>query len=291
MLCRPTGPRLVRIALGCVGALTTLSALCLALSLWRQVSVFAGPASVTVERSTTRLTIERHPLFPQWGFAAVQTRQQRDRWWFSVRTDPAPNWSLDLFLPAWFGPTLVALGTSALFLRRLRPHRQHCSSCGYSLAGLPHRAACPECGGLATDVTAMPNHPALSLTRTRVRCSRFLFFSSAGVIALAVFSLFVQTEVTFDRSTMFVRAGCVETIAGRLSLDPGVTVLFHQNTLHPTRWWMKRDVVEGHSRTTWPLWPLPAVLALAAAVPHLTALAARTPSPARRRSPPAPPRR
>lgn len=291
MLCRPSGPWLERTALGCVGSLTAISFLCLTLSLWRQVSILAGPASLTIERSTIRLTIERYPFFPQWGFAAVQTRQQRDRWWFSVRTDPAPNWSLDLYLPAWFGPTLVALGTSALFLRRLRPHRQHCSSCGYSLAGLPHRTVCPECGGLATEVTVMPDHAAPSPSRTRVRCSRLLLFGSASVIALVIFSLFVQTEATFDRSTMFVRAGCVETIAGRLSLDPGVTVLFQQNTRRAIAWWLKRDALEGRTRTTWPLWPLPAVLALAAAVPRLTASAARTPAPARRRSPPAPPPR
>lgn len=291
MPCRFWNPRLVLIAVGLVGIFTAVSILLGVLSFWRQVSLYAGPASLTIERATTRLTIERHPVFPLWGFTATQTRQQRDHWWFSVRTEPRPNWALDIYFPAWFGLALAVAGTTVLGVRRLRSSRHHCAACGYALAGLPSDVPCPECGGPSARATAGPQ-PARSRSAHAWRaCSRSLFLIAGAHAVIFGLSLVVQAEVILERSTALVRSGGLEIISGRLSLDPGFSILFSCNATTHIPWWFRRDTLTGHPRTTWPLWPLPVTLALAAAAPGLTTAATQRPAPARRRSPPAPPPR
>lgn len=291
MHCRFWNPRLALIAVGLVGIFTTVSIPLGVLSFWRQVSLYAGPASLTIEHATSRLTIERHPVFPLWGFTAIQTRQQRDRWWFSVRTESRPDWALDIYFPAWFGPALSVTGVALLVRRCPRSSRHRCASCGYALAGLPIDVPCPECGGPSARATAEPQ-PALSRSARAWRaCSRSLFLVAGACTAIFGLSLVVQAEVLFERSTALVRSGGLEIISGRLSLDPGFSILFSPNSTTHIAWWFRRDTLDGHPRTTWPLWPLPVTLSLAAAVPSLTTSATRRPAPARRRSPPAPPQR
>jgi hypothetical protein len=84
----------------------------------------------------------------------------RRQWFRTIAHDPvSTNWSVKLyfvsadghmqmvFLPLWM--LLILTGASAAALRfwthRMTPPG-HCRRCGYDLAGLSERAACPECG-------------------------------------------------------------------------------------------------------------------------------------------------
>ncbi len=56
--------------------------------------------------------------------------------------------SVDVFwLPAWWPPMIVAPLAAFAWWRAIKaPAPGHCPRCGYSLAGLAPRSACPECG-------------------------------------------------------------------------------------------------------------------------------------------------
>lgn len=52
-----------------------------------------------------------------------------------------------LWIPAWWPPMVVGLLAGAAWWRSTRgPRAGQCVHCGYSMAGLPADAKCPECG-------------------------------------------------------------------------------------------------------------------------------------------------
>jgi hypothetical protein len=64
------------------------------------------------------------------------------RWWLRILRD-------QVFVPLWMISAVLAIPPGALAIRRrLAPRPGQCRKCGYSRAGLPTDAVCPECGAI-----------------------------------------------------------------------------------------------------------------------------------------------
>jgi hypothetical protein len=238
----------------------SLSLLILGFSFWRQISVLVGPVGLTVERGTSRLLIERRPLFVQWGLTVYETRQLRGAWWFRARTESGSNWSLDLFLPGWFVASLALGGYGIAFCAHRRPNAARCFQCGYSLVGLLSPKLCPECGATLARDAGFAGPPAQQPRRCSLVAARALHFLAAALMIAIILSVHIQAEWIGETNTAFLRRGGIELISGRLSYDPGYSLMFGKADGQGVAWWLRRDSIGGYARSIWPLWPMVAAL-------------------------------
>lgn len=241
-------------------AAASLSLLILGLSFWRQMSFLAGPVGLTVELGTSRLLVERHPLFGQWGLTAYEARQLRGALWFRARAEAGSNWSLDLFVPGWFVVSLAIGGYGFAFCARRRRNAARCLQCGYSLVGLLSPKQCPECGATLAADCGFTGPPAWQPRRRSLYAARALLLLAAALMIALILSVRIQAQWIGEANTAFLRRGAIELISGRLSDDAGYSLMFEEADGHGFVWRLGRDSIEGHARSIWPLWPMAASL-------------------------------
>lgn len=110
---------------------------------------YGGDGGVINPGPWARLQMWRHLLHTTLPPAPTTSWNLRTRVW---ETGGTGEWAIELSF--WPLPFLLWIPT-ALFLRsgilaRRRANTGMCGKCGYSLAGLAHGTACPECGVFQT---------------------------------------------------------------------------------------------------------------------------------------------
>ena len=83
-----------------------------------------------------------------WGPATGRPVPVGVRWWFAHGDVPRAMayWSMPIWMPTLIVAGLAAWAWQRDFVATNCDGTARCTKCGYSLAGLPPRTACPECG-------------------------------------------------------------------------------------------------------------------------------------------------